>query len=264
MEAQTDLIYDVGVNVGTDSAYYLHKGFRVVGIEASPVLAAELRTRFARAIDQGRYMLLNVGVAETAGQFEFWMSERSEWSSFDRNIASRNGTPCQAVQITTQRFADIVAEHGVPGYCKIDIEGNDWLCLAGMTPDTAPPFVSIEMSYADAARDFDRLEALGYTRFKLVSQVTRAQPIRWLCGPIAALPYRLRRGALEAQARVRGVTKDGDWQFEPGSSGTIGRDTPGRWRDLADVRRTWTVLRDLAARHGSLSGDWYDIHATRR
>ena len=33
-----DLIYDLGVNRGEDCAFYLAKGFRVVGIEANPSL----------------------------------------------------------------------------------------------------------------------------------------------------------------------------------------------------------------------------------
>ena len=34
-----DLIFDVGLHHGDDAAYYLSKGFRVVGIEANPQLA---------------------------------------------------------------------------------------------------------------------------------------------------------------------------------------------------------------------------------
>ena len=38
-----DLIYDVGMHNGSDTAYYLHKGFRVLAIEANPVLAKQGR-----------------------------------------------------------------------------------------------------------------------------------------------------------------------------------------------------------------------------
>ena len=34
MRGGDDLIYDVGMNNGDDTAYYLHKGFRVVAVEA--------------------------------------------------------------------------------------------------------------------------------------------------------------------------------------------------------------------------------------
>ena len=38
------LVYDVGVHRGDDTAYYLHKGFRVVGVEANPAMAATCAT----------------------------------------------------------------------------------------------------------------------------------------------------------------------------------------------------------------------------
>ncbi len=74
-----DLIYDVGVNDGSDSEYYLSRGFKVVGVEASPPLAEALKAKFAKEIDRGRYTLLNVGVAEDAGIAEFWVSDVTEW-----------------------------------------------------------------------------------------------------------------------------------------------------------------------------------------
>ena len=37
---QNDVIFDVGMNNGDDTAYYLHLGCRVVAVEADPVLAA--------------------------------------------------------------------------------------------------------------------------------------------------------------------------------------------------------------------------------
>ena len=44
-----DLIYDVGLHIGQDTAFYLEKGFRVVAIEANPVLAHQVAVRFAHA-----------------------------------------------------------------------------------------------------------------------------------------------------------------------------------------------------------------------
>ena len=41
-----DLIYDVGMHDGDDTAYYLDKGFQVVAVEANPVLVQSGRERF--------------------------------------------------------------------------------------------------------------------------------------------------------------------------------------------------------------------------
>ena len=52
------LVYDVGVHNGNDTAYYLHKGFRVVGVEANPVAAEQIRKRFPSEIACGALRLL--------------------------------------------------------------------------------------------------------------------------------------------------------------------------------------------------------------
>jgi FkbM family methyltransferase len=117
MTSRPNLIYDVGVCNGDDSAYYLHKGYRVVGIEASPLLLEPLRKRFEGAIGDGRYQLLPVGIAETAGEAPFWVcDDRPEWSSFDRSIASRKGFRHHCVQVETRPFEWMLETYGTPFY----------------------------------------------------------------------------------------------------------------------------------------------------
>jgi hypothetical protein len=58
-----NLIYDVGVHDGSDTAYYLSLGYRVVGIEASPVMIDLLKERFIREMATGQFILLNIGLA---------------------------------------------------------------------------------------------------------------------------------------------------------------------------------------------------------
>ena len=126
-----DLIYDVGVHNGNDTAYYLHCGYRVIGIEANPSLIEALNERFAGEIADGRLTLLNVGISESDGQKEFWVcDDNTEWSSFNRDIARRNGSKHHAVAIDTVTLASVLARYGIPYYCKIDIAESDqpaWL-----------------------------------------------------------------------------------------------------------------------------------------
>ena len=49
-----EIIYDVGMNNGDDTAYYLSRGHRVVAIEANPLLAREVAVRFHTEIAAGR------------------------------------------------------------------------------------------------------------------------------------------------------------------------------------------------------------------
>jgi hypothetical protein len=41
-----NLVYDVGMNNGDDTAHYLECGYRVVAIEADPLLVRNARQRF--------------------------------------------------------------------------------------------------------------------------------------------------------------------------------------------------------------------------
>src|SRR5262245_23594285 len=140
-----DLIFDVGMHNGDDTAYYLHRGFRVVAVEANPELAARGAERFRREIDAGRLTIVNVAIADRAGVLPFWVSDdHLEWSSFDRAIAARDGTAHHAIDVRSVTFETLLAEHGVPYYLKVDIEGSDHLCLAALRAADLPAFMSAE------------------------------------------------------------------------------------------------------------------------
>ena len=259
------LIFDVGVHDGSDSAYYLQRGFHVVGVEASPVMVANLQQRFAAEIATGQYELLHVGVAETEGELTFWVCDDvPEWSSFDEKLAARNGSAHHPVKVRTQRFDSILAQYGGVHYCKIDIEGHDIVCLRHMHGASTPDFLSVEMHHRRGDEEIALLRELGYRRFKIISQVTRAQPMPAMTYLKGWLPNRVSRWMQEFDKRVRGAPRDEGWTFPWGSSGAFGDATPGPWHDHAAILDRWRQLRDSEprhARHGLI--DWYDFHATQ-
>lgn len=53
----SDLIYDVGLFDGGDTAYYLFRGYNVVAIDANPVMVERARLRFAQEIRDKRLTL---------------------------------------------------------------------------------------------------------------------------------------------------------------------------------------------------------------
>lgn len=257
------LVFDVGVNDGADSAYYLQCGYRVVGIEASPVAAAGLRQRFSAEIAAGDYELLEVGIAETEGSLTFWVChEVPEWSSFDASLAARNGSAHHGVTVATRPFAAILREHDAAFYCKIDIEGHDLVCLRQMQEAERPAFLSVEMHHRRGDEQIALLRVLGYRRFKIVSQVTRAQPFAVTTYLKGRLPNRASRWTQALERKLYGVPRDGKWRFAWGSSGVFGDATPGPWYDAAEIIARWRQLRDAEPRymrHGLV--DWYDFHA---
>jgi FkbM family methyltransferase len=280
-----DLIYDVGMNNGDDTAYYLHKGFRVVAVEADPVLVEAARERFAEPIRQGRLQLVNCAVGPREEVADFWICEdHSEWNSFDRRIASREGRPHHAIPVQCRRFRSLLEEYGLPYYLKVDIEGHDHYCIADLDPGTLPPYLSIEMS------DFESLfalQALGYTGFKLITQndhtqlaidpLSVRQMVKRRLRPYPAL-FRLGRLVSSLRERVRPPARgdgsanghrasalDAGWTFTLGSSGPFAEDTDGPWQTLETVAHTWVAFQLGQSRYGPPSLDvWHDVHATVR
>ncbi len=278
-----DLIYDVGMNNGDDTAYYLSRGFRVIAIEANPILAEECAKRFYTEVASDRLKILNVGVSDREGEFPFWICESvSEWSSFNREIASRDDSPHHELTIPCRRFSSILAEHGIPFYLKIDIEGNDMLCLLELQKGRLPKYVSLEAATADP---IDHLGSLGYTDFKSISQrvflplemppspeqARFEQTLEQLYTPNIFM--RIRR-ALGGKARLLReldrVRFPVAWKFPVGSSGPFGEDLRGRWQSADEMRETYRIFQELCGkRTTSIFWDekeysfWFDLHARR-
>jgi len=247
-----DLIYDVGMNTGDDTAYYLHRGFRVVAVEANPKLVDQARKRFAEEIANGRLIIEAVGITETEGEALFWVCERlSEWSSFDRSIASREESIHHSITVPTVPFGSILHKHGIPFYLKIDIEGNDSLCLRDLTPATAPPSISVEASRIEL---LDQLHQLGYLRFQCISQFHFI--------PIELPPSPLQIAFEEAQAGNHSLERfhsANDWTFVTGSSGPFGADLPGRWQTFTEMKQTFAEFQARQLR-GEASPFWTPAH----
>ena len=245
-----DLIFDVGMNNGDDTAYYLHRGFRVVAIEADPTLSSQAHERFADAIRSGRLEVVNAAIGPREEVAEFWICDQHrEWNSFDRTIASRNGLPHHSIPVSCRPFSRFLKQYGTPSYLKIDIEGHDHYCLQDLEPGDLPRYVSVEMG---ALETLFRLHDLGYTKFKLITQNDHSQ----LAIDIFSVRERVKRHLLphpllyrfaSRLARVRhrpgagqepgtsGSHRDG-WHFPLGSSGPFGELTDGRWHNLDPVR----------------------------
>jgi FkbM family methyltransferase len=263
-----DLVFDIGMHNGQDTAYYLASGYEVVAVEANPVLCEAAGERFRQEIAAGQLTVRNVGIAEEAGNLDFWVSDNSEWSSFHKENATREDTGASVVSVSTLQFADLLAQYHAPLYVKVDIEMNDSLCIRDLSRcEALPKYFSFE-GHMDAAADVDVLAGLGYTSFKCVRQVDwreinpenmhRQASIRKLLARAGRVP-RIAPYLRALHYRARPVN---GWKFAPGSSGPLGRDMPGRWLSRDEVLEVWehrlTVDREMGA--GGL-GEWFDIHA---
>src|SRR5258708_32241245 len=86
-----DLIYDVGLHKGEDAAFYLKKGFKVLGIEANPKLVQHCQARFRNEVASGQLRIIEGAIApESEGPtITFYKSSDSVLSTINRNRAER-------------------------------------------------------------------------------------------------------------------------------------------------------------------------------
>ena len=265
-----DLIYDIGMHTGRDTAFYLAKGFRVVAVEANPALVRESRMRFEAEIESGQLTIYNVAIADRAGTTAFYVNEeKDDWGTASLDFVRRNeslGTRHRAIEVPGLPLESILTECGVPYYAKIDVEGADLLCLHALRGFLARPrYLSFESSLVDFDSFFGEMShvwTLGYRAFKIVNQ---AENERVRC------PNPPREGRYV------------DQRFDGHTSGPFGEESPGPWRDVdTTLARYRRILRDSArfgaagrfagTRIGALDAwlrratgrspiGWYDIHA---
>jgi hypothetical protein len=225
---------------------------------------------------------------------DFWICEtRSEWNSFDRRIASREGLPHHSIQVECQTFGWVLERYGIPYYLKIDIEGHDESCIQALcTRNDLPKYASVELS-ANYESLVGGLEKNGYTGFKCISQYNfwplqlppDPEVIRHRMGSrILMSQGLLARSVCKAIGRQRLARRvfrsrtQGDWVFADGSSGPFGEDTLGEWltaerlRDslrhygrLFEQRQAQPFWRmsDFSRDSDPLSGIWADLHVRR-
>jgi FkbM family methyltransferase len=269
------LIYDVGMHDGEDTAFYLERGYRVVGIEANPSIVARLREKFAGQIRDGRLIVVDRAIARDPGPVRFAVNRTmSVWGSLDPEFIERNsraGAVSDFITVEAIRFADILRRYGVPYYAKIDIEGMDMACIEDLQGITElPRYVSVESTVTSGHATFERaftelahLWTLGYRHFKYVDQGR----LELLTGTLLD-----REGTHVRYAHIAE------------SSGPFGEETPGEWLSIDEAVRTmrqlilyqntlgfggrsagrlWSRVGARLRRQltGRKSHSWYDLHA---
>jgi FkbM family methyltransferase len=225
------LAYDVGMNNGDDTDYYLRKGYHVIGIEANPELCVTVSNRFAEEIRKGLLTLLNVGVARQDDVLDFYLDT---WAHTTSTFVPQpnHHNRYRVIPVTVQRLSSIIVEYGVPDLLKLDVEGLDFPVLQDLyANEIRVRFISAEAHTIDV---FCMLVCMGYDQFKVIDS-----------GRVAADFPAHPVTALDGHTFVH--------QFENNSSGPFGDDLPSPWQDknatmakLATFKETW---RDVQAKN---------------
>ena len=242
------LILDVGMYDGTDTAYYLSMGFRVLAVEANPALVAQASERFEREIRDGRLTILHRAIAPNSEPVTLTLNGASLCAS---STSGGIHYPAGSYVVDGVTMADVLATAGErPYFIKIDIEGADRLCLDGLTPQTRPDFLSVEI-HDGPDPVLPTLQQLGYSRFKIIDQRTfREVSRRRLLGD--RIRHRLMRHMGTAEPTL--FNRGGKW-FPLHSSGPAPWESDGNWHTADEVSRQFHDHR------GALRQTWCDLHA---
>lgn len=177
------LIIDVGMHTGRDTKFYLEKGFDVIAIEANPELVKHARSHFLDALSNGKLILYDIAIADHEGEIDFYINnQHDDWGTTSKEFASRNerfATNNTLIHVKCTKFQNILRQHDIPYYLKIDIEGADILCLkALMEFKEKPKYISIEAglnSFEETFTELSLLWELGYREFKIVNQASNSR-----------------------------------------------------------------------------------------
>jgi FkbM family methyltransferase len=167
-----DLCFDVGAHVGNRVAAWRRLGARVVAVEPQPHLMAWLARHYGGS---SAVTLVEAAVGAAPGTAVLRHDPRNptvstlseDWIAAVGRDASFAGVRWRAAAPVTLTTLDaLIAAHGRPALCKIDVEGYEAEALRGLSQSL--PVISFE--YIPAAIDvahacLERLAELGEYEF---------------------------------------------------------------------------------------------------
>jgi FkbM family methyltransferase len=182
-----DLVLDVGAHVGDRVGSFCRLGARVVAVEPQRAMVMALRLLYGRsksvaieAVAVGREpgrarMLVNAdnptvstvssAFVEAAREAPGWEAQR--WS--------------ETIDIEVTTLDVLIAQHGIPTFIKLDVEGFEAEALHGLSQAVRAlsfEFTTIQRDVALAC--IERCSALGYTRFNAALGETQTLVGEWI------------------------------------------------------------------------------------
>lgn len=165
-----DVAFDIGAHVGSRVRAWRRLGVRVIAVEPQPDCLRVLRLLFDRDPD---VVIVPMAVGASPGRVRMDVSTTAPTvSSMSRDwIESVTHDPSfawvrwdRAIDVDVTTLDDLIARHGEPTFCKIDVEGFEVEVLKGLTR----PVRALSFEYLPAAHDaalaaLDLVERLGAT-----------------------------------------------------------------------------------------------------
>lgn len=171
-----DLVFDIGAHLGDRTAAFRGLGATVVALEPQPALFRWLQ----RLVGGRGVLLLPCAAGSETGEAELAVSEAtptvSTLSHHWRQSIGRHNPGFRDVRwegrirVPVTTLDALIAEHGVPRFCKIDVEGFEAEVLAGLSR----PLAGVSVEFVSGALDVThacvaRLAELGDYRYNAIA-----------------------------------------------------------------------------------------------
>lgn len=183
-----DLCFDIGAHVGSRLGAWLPLGARIVAVEPQPDCMALLRRWYG---NRPNIILVEQAVGAAPGVAELLVSARTptvttlspDWIEAvrrERGFATVRWDQRLPVPVTT--LDALISRHGLPAFCKIDVEGYELEVLKGLSR----PIPALSLEYLPACLETARngvahLAALGDYQFNWsVGEAQRLRSSGWL------------------------------------------------------------------------------------
>jgi len=171
------LVFDVGAHLGDRTRAFSDLGARVVALEPQPELFRWLHRLVG---SREGVTLRQEAVGRQPGEARLAISRRTptvstlsrDWQErlHSRNVSFRGVSWEESVSVPVTTLDRLIAEFGLPDFCKIDVEGFEAEVLAGLSqPVPGLSFEFVAGTLEVALDSVARLEALGRYEFNAIA-----------------------------------------------------------------------------------------------
>lgn len=162
------LCFDVGANVGDKAVVLARLGHPVVAFEPQQQCLGQLKQRLS---PYPKAVVSEVGLSDQKGEAMLQLCSMNEVSSLSQTFIDHYKrydylTWEKEERIQVDTLDHMIERHGMPGFCKVDVEGHELKVLQGLS--TAIPLIEFEFNAPfkeEALRCVERLMELGDYRF---------------------------------------------------------------------------------------------------